>query len=448
LLLLCLSFTVTGQTILGEIAVTGKVEDIQVFPYGDSTFVAVQRKAQDNATQPQVFWIYNGQVTQQPAPFGSEDKMLALTKFKGRPCFYIAASSGKTADIQAISIDGIHTLLYAGDFDGKITGVFHDEQLLIATINNRKDKLDIFEIEGLQVVGQKSFVTQYNIRGSLPVAIGKTDWTSIEKGMSLAKLYKYGNKLSLIIDDNQYSPMESSTTIIEFHLSTGKTEERRIPAKGMQLFRSCLYGDKLYRFSIHRDMIYLSMNDVHTGKLLAAKKMYNEKDFRNVTITSRSTITEIQHDNTLHAMIRSAQDCLPSISAVHSGADTTNIELMIGTYSTHENLNMIYPAAGIMGGAIGGGVAAISIRAITMARGQYRYFFARPNSKHEFDFVAEADSRSANARIDHYELIQKEHYATRFDVKDYLRTPDGAIGLYYSIKTNTISVVKFGTEIE
>jgi hypothetical protein len=443
--LLSVPFALSSQTILSEIAVAGTVNDIQVFPYGDSLLVTLQQKIRDNITQPQVFWVYNRKVTQCPPFFDSDDQVLAIAEYRTTPCLYIADGIGKKNSLLAISSEGTQTLLSSDDLDGRIAGVFHDDRITVVTINNRKNQLKVFEIDGLKVVSEKTFVTQYNIRGSIPVAIGENDWMSIEKGMSVAKLYKYSDKLSLVIDDNQFGTMESSTTLIEFSLDTGKTQEFRIPAKGMQLFRSCLYGDKLYRLCIFRDMLYLSTNNAYTGKLLAAEKIDNGAGFKKQTITSRSGNTMIRHDNTLHGMIRLAQTCVPSISIVYPPTDTTDAELMVGTHVQEQNIVAgTYPLVG----AIGGAVIAVTLRSIAINKGQYHYFYARPNRNREFDFVADADSQSANAKIDHYELVQKEQYAMHFDVKDYLKIGDAAIGLYYSTKTNTISLVKFGIRNE
>lgn len=194
-------------------------------------------------------------------------------------------------------------------------------------------------------------------------------------------------------------------------------------------------------------MIYLSMNNAYTGKLLAARKIEKADSLKKHTITSRTGKMLLRHDNTLHTMVRIAKDCLPSISLVHPATDSTEVELMVGAYM-HENPGGAYVMGGVLAGAIGGAVVAITVQSIKMTRGHYHYFFTRPNSNRSFDFVSGSNSLSANAKIDRYEIVQKEQYAMRFDVKDYLKTPDGAIGLYYATETNTIRIVEFRPELQ
>lgn len=421
-----------GQRILYEYQSGGTMRDFTAIPVGDSILFSFEQQLL-NMKMKKMVWVTDSLPILDQIPI---EGIIAAENAGPETYLYFLKEKDKSIELKALVLNSVtkerSETSTSLALPGTILGSYIDKNLCLVALSENGTQFSIIEINKLSIVNQKTFTLPVNLFAfdsqGPPDFISEESHTSTFKGTAKVKIFRY-DKFYITID-RPYELEKSGTDVITIDPDTERITNVSIPAGTTGEFSSFLVDGKLFRTSIEKKKLSLTVFDALSKGVLARSELSPSNPEFNVYFRyGRRNV--IHHKETFSKMMKTSTTCKPSVGVIRN---ESKYIIIWGTYFNDEERMM--PTLTI------GGIIATFADALLQPKegpGLSRYFYYTWDPKHNTFEVTNSSLPFLRQKIDQYEI----NLHIMHEYKSYIEYKNGLAGIYYDSKAKRVSIVHF-----
>jgi hypothetical protein len=420
--------------------------DFQGIPFGDSVLLSYVEVVGPNRNRvKEVKWVSKeGKMRDLYCP----QNVFAVESEEGKIYHYYREGKALKAFELAAGSETMVGLPESIEFnDVIILASYVDENLFFILLNEDGTEMSVMEVAAMRIVK----TTIYKLPIGLNEFIKKNTYIEFYdellldsfKGRARVKIFRYGNKLSLLIDDKQVEPTKKQphvTHLLSFN-EGGSVTHKVISMDGKADFGTFLFDNKLFQSRIAKDKFSMSVYDLSGNELMKYEAIADSIDTGkkdSVKVNYRWGRENFQGWDTFRRTFKTAGSCDPIITV--SGT-SQNYTIQWGTYFNDKPVGTY--AGGTPLTAMITFFITTAIRQVSEGPGMSRYiYFETDLNKGKILPVEQPPAGLLRAKIDEYERSKQVKNKSPFESKSYIPFGDGVVAIYHLKPERMIGVTQ------